>query len=734
MAIAPFIRPIQTQGGTFYTFSSAAEDLSLTFNNSGKKFSFSKYALLNLPDIKRPENPTPNEENVIQLDAIPGAFEFVNNTKTYNIMFAESFQNYVLNLETMLSSFTTYDAASLQTVSERVFFKWLKEIGAIRFREATLQESTLASGLRFTEENSSGIYSSVVKYVGNIDIVNSLKSTEDAYSEVYINVPTKDGATPLVLFKSTEDTNYYPDQNLINNPAEPLNDDFIYGRAYNQENPAGLNTHAFFDSQFQNYGTGATEGATAGSLPSITTEGEYQLLKYNSVTEQFEVGWWFPYPEAYSYWTQPAADSGSFDSWTNDSFQIIGVKEGAVASSSITFRRSRLDGIGLDFSTNSYVPIATNPALRSFSDFNSLPESGSFEFNAVLVYYDVEDLSTGEIATNLYGVLFLDDVQDTVTGGSYIPRLQKFKPNRITGLNGNAFGFKINLKFDTNSSQAAVVSAVNEYSPFSLHVFLDALNRMQVVSTRMLDNQNTMISLQLQINELREIATGGSTITEIQDKITSIDAQLAEAGLMFENSTTLMDLINRNYQEIRNIYSNETSVRMSYNLDILKQGPGIIVDKSVPDQITLTNGNQEYNFDGTPLVNILSGFTPQPEYWEKTIKLRTYTNYVKLSNGVANEFDRDVYLYVDDTEVRWQTGQVYRVVVDRDFPMDMYTQGSYDFAVFTDATDRMKNGEDYGVEIARIYSSDFYSADGAPQLEIVCIDADNYIFTYDLKF
>jgi hypothetical protein len=65
MAIAPFIRPIQTQGGTFYTFSSAAEDLSLTFNNSGKKFSFSKYALLNLPDIKRPENPSPNEENVI---------------------------------------------------------------------------------------------------------------------------------------------------------------------------------------------------------------------------------------------------------------------------------------------------------------------------------------------------------------------------------------------------------------------------------------------------------------------------------------------------------------------------------------------------------------------------------------------------------------------------------------------------------------------------------------------
>lgn len=734
MAIAPFIRPIQTQGGTFYTFSSAAEDLSLTFNNSGKKFSFSKYALLNLPDIKRPENPTPNEENVIQLDAIPGAFEFVNNTKTYNVMFAESFQNYVLNLETMLSSFTTYDAASLQTVSERAFFKWLKEIGAIRFREATLQESTLAAGLRFSEENPSGIYTGVVKYVGDIDIVNSLKSTEDAYSEIYINVPTKDGATPLVLFKSTSDTNYYPAQNLINNPLEPLNADFIYGRAYNQENPSGLNTHAFFDSQFQNYGTGATEGATAGSLPVITTEGEYQLLKYNPDTSQYEVGWWFPYPEAFSYWTQPAADSGSFDSWANDSFQIIGVKEGAVASNSITFRRSRLDGIGIDFSIDSYVPIATNPSLRSFSDFNSLPESGSFQFNAVLVYYNVEDISTGQVATNLYGVLFLDDVQDTVTGGSYIPRLQKFKPNRITGLNGNSFGFKINLKFDTNSSQAAVATAVNEYSPFSLHVFLDALNRMQVVSNKMLDNQNALISLQLQVNELREFVTGGATIEEIYARLDDIDTQLEAAGLMFENSETITDLINRNYEEIRNIYANQTSVEMSYNLDILKQGPGIVVDKSVPNEITLANSNQEYNFENSPLVNVLSQFTPQPDYWEKTLKLQTFTNYLKLSNGIANEFDRDIYLYIDDTDVKWKKGQVYRVVVDREFPMDMYTLGSYDFAVFTDATDRMSNGEDYGVEIARVYSSDFYSADGVPRLEIVCIDPDNYVFTYDLTF
>ena len=33
MAVAPLIKPIQTQKGMFYTFQSSLEDLTLTFNN-----------------------------------------------------------------------------------------------------------------------------------------------------------------------------------------------------------------------------------------------------------------------------------------------------------------------------------------------------------------------------------------------------------------------------------------------------------------------------------------------------------------------------------------------------------------------------------------------------------------------------------------------------------------------------------------------------------------------------
>lgn len=730
MNIAPFIRPIQIQGGTFYTFSSASEDLGFTFNNDGKQFKFSKYALLNIPDFKRPVQGPLNYENYIQLDNIPGAFQYVNNSKTYNMMLAESLQNYALNLETMLTAYQTYDSNLLQSVSERVFFKWLKEIGALRFREASTAESPLTAGLRFTEEDPSVSYNRVVQYIGEIDVVNSVKSKADAFSELYVHVPTKDGATPLVLFKSLNDVNYFPAENLINAPANPLNTEFIFGRNSSQVNPAGLVTQAFFDSDTQTYG--APIGTTAGALPTITNPGEYQLLKYDPSTSEFVVNWWFPYPEANSYWLQPSATSGTFDDPRNDSFMIRGVKSDSSVVD-VFFQRSRLDGIMLEFDTASYFPIASNPAIKSFSDFNSLSESVSFEFNAVLVYYDIIDVSTNDRATNLFGVLFLDNVEDTVAGGGFIPRLKKFKPNRITGLNGNSYGFKINLKFDINTEDAAIVSAVNEYAPFSMQLFVDALNELQASADTLTTQTGQVEKLRLEVESLKDLVYNGEDLQELDARLDNVERQIQDSQAALANSDTIMDLIQRNYDEILNIYNNQTSVTVTYNTDVLQQGDGIFLDKSVPNQVTVKNIEQGYTIDGSPLYNLLTDFTNTPTAWIKFITLKKFGNYFKISNGSNLTVDRDIYIYVDDSQFRWSNGQTYKLVIDHQFPMDMYSQGSFDLVFYTDALDRMNTGQTYSMEIGRISSNDFFEANGSPKVEIICIDRDTYTFTYDIN-
>jgi hypothetical protein len=720
MTISPFIRPIQIQGGTFYTFSSAGEDLGFTFNNDGKQFKFSKYALLNIPDIKRPIYGPLNHENYMQLDTIPGAFQFVENSKTYNMMLAESLQNYALNLETMLTAYETYDPNALQTVSERTFFKWMKEVGALRFREASTTESPLTAGLRFTEEYPSEKYNRVVQYIGEIDVVNSVKSKADSFSELYVHVPTKDGATPLVLFKSLNDANYFPGQNVINTPTNPADTEYLYGRKFNQDNPAGLNTKAYFDSDISVY-----------SVP-LTGVGDYELLKYDASTNSYAEGWWFPYPEANSYWLQPAADTGSFDDPQNDSYKISGIKENNSTVVDVFFQRSRLDGISLDFNTENYFPIVSNPAIRSFSDFNSLPDTASFEFNAVLVYYDIINVSSGESATNLFGVLFLDNVEDTTAGGGFIPRLKKFKPNRITGLNGNAYGFKINLKFDVNTEDAAIVTAVNEYAPFSMQLFVDALNQLQGAADTLTHETSEVEQLRVEVSNLQALIYNGTDLQELDARMTALETQIANSQAALANSETIMSLIQNNYTEIQNIYQNKTSVAMVYNTDVLLQGEGITLDKNTPNQVIIKNTEQSYTIDSTPIYNLLTDFTNTPSAWTLFVNLSKFGNYLKISNNSAQISDRDIHIYVNDSQLRWSNGQTYKLVIDHLYPIDMYTQGSFDLIFYTDALDRLNTGQYYTKEIARISSNDFYVKGGTPQIEIICLNRDTYSFTFDL--
>ena len=99
----------------------------------------------------------------------------------------------------------------------------------------------------------------------------------------------------------------------------------------------------------------------------------------------------------------------------------------------------------IDFNPNDYQQIVSNPELTNIQQFNGSDLASTFEFNAVLVYYDMVDLSDSDNTTsNLYGILLLDNVTPTTDGG-FIQIYPKYKPNKVTGKNVNSFGFKINL-------------------------------------------------------------------------------------------------------------------------------------------------------------------------------------------------------------------------------------------------------------------------------------------------
>ena len=723
MAKTPFIRPLQVQGGTFYTFSSSAEDLAFTFNNSNNKFKFSKFALLNIPNF---DNSSSSNTNYVRLNGPDSAFlDWANNTQKIitgdsNIDFSQSFQSYCLNLESTITGDDNYDPNNKQNISERIFFKWLKEIGAIRFRPAnstevvpTLNQNnvTIIDDLPVTQKRyvegdtaagttgsygmTGASYNRVVQYVGSLDIVNSVTNNNNSYSEVYVYVPTAAGNTPTVLFKNVVDGNYYPDYQWTNNPLNPLNDEYLFGRNYTETNPSGLTSLAIFDDDV----LGSPSASYIDTGLSITP---------------VSGNWYSPRDTANTYFT---------DSLFTDPSNYLITK--TANSNSLTYVRSKLDSIGIDFDPDSYKAIIDDTSISTIDEYNSTSSASDFEFNAALVYYDVYDpADPTDFATNLYGVLFLDEVNSS-SGDIFIPRSQKKRPNPVTGLNGNSYGFKINLKFDSDIDQTGVEQAINDYSPFSLSIFMDAMNVLQDSSATLNRSSSQFIDLSNRVTNLENLALTTETTLNFNARIAALEQSLAANQALFNNTQSIMNLINQNYDLSRSILNNETSVEVSYNLNTINQGLGIGVDRSIPNLVTINNSNQDFNIGQN------SGYGILTQTGQNVIELLNFSNYFKhINNGLVINLTGDMTIRINDTNVKWKNGQRFRI----SFGDKVYPQSSI-ITIVTDALGlyplSSPSGGIYSTTIIVLDDNVFSEWGYNPVFDIVCIDDQNLTFQVD---
>jgi len=705
MATTPLIRTPQADGGTFYTFSSAAKDLSRTLNNDGLKLVFSKFVLLNLPDFDRLDPTTfSNKENYMQFDTIDGAIWSGGLKGDPNVNFTESLQNYALNIEELIISDSTYDNTTNLSVTERVFFKWLKECGALRFREATaLEQSGTADGLRFVEEDEattgSRQYRRVVKYIGEIDIVNNVDRAGEAYTELYINVPTEVGGTPTILFDSVSDANYQPSL-IIQGSSE-----YILGRNSATIHPQGLDILAWYDYDNQLQGAG----------PAGYTDPDADWMGLGPGTSSSITNAYFTEPTTFE-----SVLNAEIRKYPADYNNPTGFINGSA------YVRSELDGISVDFNPNDYEQIVADNTVSTIPQFNGTGLSQSFEFNAVLVYYDMVDLSDStKTTTNLYGLLLLDNVTPTTDGG-YIQRYPKYKPNPVTGQNGNSYGFKINLRFDASPGSAGIDTIINDYNTFSMGLFSDASAQLQTSAQIFQRQQLEIADIEVRLAAVENTLNSVSTSAFLQSQINNLQTQIDNASLAFASSTTLLDLIAKNSDEIQMLANGQVSTTLQYNTAVVRQGSGITVDTNTPNQIHVSNNVQAYNFmlpfdnsdvqitTAAPLnINVVA-----PQVFTT---LGTYSNMLRLDT--INQAGGDLDIFIDDTTITWKTGQTVRLTFN-----NVLQIGSRDIRIFTDAPSRLNSGA-FGKIAATIPNA---SLSDIPIIDLICTEQGVLTFVYDI--
>lgn len=194
MASTPLYKSLKTNGTSFYAFPGAAEDISAAYQNSNYKMYFTKFALLNFPKQNLNEGGS-TSSTPIRFD-FDGSFSkslTATPTTKFGDGVVESLRNYVANQETVIRESRLndnqyyYNTNTLETTTEKIFWKWCLKLGLIGFEPAIPDDEYYSNLIEF-EPNKANDDSYFPEYlwkereVVNWDTTSFSVSTEAGYT------------------------------------------------------------------------------------------------------------------------------------------------------------------------------------------------------------------------------------------------------------------------------------------------------------------------------------------------------------------------------------------------------------------------------------------------------------------------------------------------------------------------------------------------------------------------
>ncbi len=591
MASTPLYKSLKKNGTSFYAFPGASSDISASYQNQNYKMYFSKYILLNFPkqniDAGTNSNPV--------LWDFDNSF-YRNNTigqiaTTYQDELIDSLRNYVANHEVTIKDSRLnnteyyYDNTSLETTTEKIFWKWCKKLNLVDFEPAVDGDEYFGNLIEFERGNSnddtyfpeilwkerevidysivSFDQSAVGGYTSNLQIEFSTLTNYKVGDKILLSGISN--TTPSLLSLNGTQCNivYMIDADSINGQRAVV-DITPYSDGLQAET-TGITTLVY--QKLVQYigelnGVNNVQAANRSytevyaHIPDHT--GQTPDILFRTITDvNYKPGMYYPIlpsqyqpeilgaelfsspivnnPQAYpgNYYGQFDTTDYTYQTADGDSIRRSGDYYGIQGDINVPIvDGSTIDGINIDFTTSHYVKMnIIGRELTSFEQFNALEVNNEppndFEFNAILWYYTVEDVN-GNTATNLYGISFLDNPDNNPVEsevGIRLPVYKKLAANDTQ--DGTSYAFSLNLNFNIindNPQDSYNPNAIN--SLFSFNLFNEAMRRLSATS----DSFNKIIGeqtdLKLQLSNVKQLIYTQTDFATINKKISNLETLL----------------------------------------------------------------------------------------------------------------------------------------------------------------------------------------------------------------
>lgn len=611
----PNYKKFKKNGTTMYVFPSVEDDKNFETQNDNYRMYLSHYALVKFPRQLINDNTLPmGQSSVGDKLNFDGTFH-QNGSSIKPVAFkdqlVESLRNYVANQEATIknskinSNEFYYDSSVLENNTEKIFWKWCKELGIIdfefandmtdyfgsdtkyddngvsgnidHFREYLLRERSntiysvnainistpstpppLTSGYQFMKIELSGTtklepgdYISIS--VAGLDIhpivdpniidsklkVVSIDTTNTINDTIFVEIIDHPDVTNIVNV-NTSNTNleihntydrflqFVCEVNGVNNVKLP-------NRAYTE-------THAYISNQHgqipyslwnikntNNYKPNSQWPILPSEIQAEIQGGENVNNPILTDTNKYPGDIWGHFDDIGFLYKSKA---GNILKRHGDYYGVSAVNNLAptVATQSYPdFDGSNADGLVLNLNINDYAKAVSHVyPINSFNEFcattfnNEAPKD--FEFNAVLWYYTLEDVTGDNMnsATNLYGIEFLDTPENDIEPiKTKIPYISKYVSNGYQ--DGNSFSFTLDTNLQVDTNEVPSFDPEKVYSLMGMELYYEALTRLTYFNDSITDLINSNLKLKRDVDDLKGLVYNQTTIESIRNRMNNIE-------------------------------------------------------------------------------------------------------------------------------------------------------------------------------------------------------------------
>ena len=588
MANTPLYSYLKQNGTSFYAFPGGGDDLSSVYQNINKQMYFSKFMLLNLP-----------KQNLVHgTNSNPIHFDFYNNfieyngaqpATNFNDQFVESLRNYVANMETTMrtsligSSTDFYDTTNLHTPTERIFWKWLKELNIISFEPADTgtqyfsnlpefssnlpSDQTYLPEILWTERTTNPFTVTSVQGIlyNSVNVMSvTITPTLNCYLRVgdlinftgFVNNTTIGMSTIASLLNGV---NTYIQDIVNNNDGTYTITTSISVANATSVYTTGLGTLSLVYNRVIKY-IGEIQGVNnvqqangsytevyanipdyVGQIPDVLFRTTYDNnylpgYSYPILPSQYQAeivgAEIFSNPIVSSPQNYPGSYYGQFDTVdytytteNGDSLRRTGDYfgiNGNINESTLTYN---IDGISFDFDPTHYTKMniigqeITSFEMFSGLIFDNIPPQ-DFEFNAILWFYDVED-NNGNLATNLYGISLIDNPENNTKTDETNLRFPLLNKLCTTdNQDGTSYAFSLNLNFSIlNDNVQDLANPDAINSLFSFSLFNNAMTQLSQTNDAFIKIVNDNAIIQQELSNLKQLIYTNTSLQTINNNI-----------------------------------------------------------------------------------------------------------------------------------------------------------------------------------------------------------------------